>query len=205
MVIEGKEFMRKIGIILSTLFLLVSLFGCQAKVELSNLSDYGVFRSYTANTSLGYEIFPTDLSGVDTVNDYYFLFEPVLWVNPDIQVFLSCTYSKENYESEIIRLSELVAIIDGYNTKSIKYSESIFMIPAYYTIFATHSSFEYALLDFETNTIIYVSMQYQSINEIYFDSKYLPNDYLEVYTSDGNHEYSFNMYMFYKEDMITTE
>lgn len=197
--------MRKIGILLSIFVLMISLFGCQTKVKTNNISDYGMFRSYTANTSLGYKVFPTDLSDVDTVNDYYFLFKPVLWVNPDIQVFLSCTYSKENFENEIIRLSELTAVIDGYNTKSIKYSESIFMIPAYYTVFAMYNSFEYALLDFETNTIIYVSMQYQSINEIYFDNKYLPNDYLEVYTSAGEDVHSFNMYIFTKEDLIASD
>lgn len=197
--------MKKIGILLLAFILIITLIGCQKKVETSNLSDYGMFRSYTANTSLGYKVFPTDLSEVETVNDYYFLFKPILWVNPDIQIFLSCTYSKDNFESELNRISQLTSVIDGYNSKSVKYSESIFLVPAYYTVFAMYNSFEYALLDFDTNTIIYVSMQYQSINQIYFDNKYLPQDYLEVYTSAGEHELSYNMYNFTKEDLITSE
>ncbi|MDY0278897.1 MAG: hypothetical protein RBQ97_12515 [Acholeplasma sp.] len=197
--------MKKIGILLLAFILIITLIGCQKKVETSNLSDYGMFRSYTANTSLGYKVFPTDLSEVETVNDYYFLFKPILWVNPDIQIFLSCTYSKDNFENELNRISQLTSVIDGYNSKSVKYSESIFLVPAYYTVFAMYNSFEYALLDFDTNTIIYVSMQYQSINQIYFDNKYLPQDYLEVYTSAGEHELSYNMYNFTKEDLITSE
>lgn len=197
--------MKKIGIFLLAFILIITLIGCQKKVETSNLSDYGMFRSYTANTSLGYKVFPTDLSEVETVNDYYFLFKPILWVNPDIQIFLSCTYSKDNFENELNRISQLTSVIDGYNSKSVKYSESIFLVPAYYTVFAMYNSFEYALLDFDTNTIIYVSMQYQSINQIYFDNKYLPKDYLEVYTSAGEHELSYNMYNFTKEDLITSE
>lgn len=197
--------MKKIGILLLAFILIITLIGCQKKVETSNLSDYGMFRSYTANTSLGYKVFPTDLSEVETVNDYYFLFKPILWVNPDIQIFLSCTYSKDNFENELNRISQLTSVIDGYNSKSVKYSESIFLVPAYYTVFAMYNSFEYALLDFDTNTIIYVSMQYQSINQIYFDNKYLPQDYLEVYTSADEHELSYNMYNFTKEDLITSE
>ena len=150
-------------------------------------------------------MFPEEISESVIVNDFYYLYRPILWVNPDIQVFLSCTYNQGDFENEISRLAALSSSREGYNTKFVKYDEEIFEFPAYYTFYAFFHSFEYALLDYETNTIIYVSMQYEEVKDIHFDNQYLPINYAIVYKQDSESPNSFSMYIFDNEDRIPSD
>jgi|GEM_PF-1124462 len=194
--------MKKLIMITFAFFLVFAFTGCQQTEETTDISNYGSFKQHTANTSLGYKVFPDEISDTATVNGYYALFHPVLWVNPDIQVFLSCTYSQNKFNDEITRLSELNSTLEGYNPKEIRYTDELFLYPSYYSVFAYYNTYEYALLDYNTLTILYVSMQYQNKSDINFDDEFLPVNYEEVYNQDSANSNSFDMYLFHNEDKI---
>lgn len=191
-----KHFTRLIlAISTSILIFLVMItalwFITQKTVETTNVLDYGLFRNYTANTSLTYEIFPNEIPSGSTEADYYFLWHPVYFVNPDIQVYLSCTYSSSGFFEEIERLNGLLYSLEENKGIGLMFSEDLFQSHSYVGIYAYNYSFEYALVDYDSFTIVYVSMQYQDESEIYFDVSYLPNGYEQVAGISYDHGISY--------------
>lgn len=180
-----KHFSRLILAISTSIFIfllmIIAFFAfTQKTVETTNILDYGLFRNYTGNTSLTYEIFPNEIPSDSVASDYYFLWHPVFWVNPDIQVYLKLTYSASGFLEEIERLNGLLYSIEDNSEQGLMFSEDLFQYSSYIGIFAYYYAFEYALVDYDSFSIVYVSMQYQDRNDVYFDVNYLPDGYEQV-------------------------
>lgn len=96
--------------------------------------------------------------------------------------YLICTevtYSKEEFQKEVQRISEVECEIPmGEKEKSIvnkvEYTEKDFAYPAYVAVYNANLSYEYALLKEAEGKIIYVYMQGKDGNKV------LPTEYLPV-------------------------
>lgn len=126
--------------------LLIILSGCAKTQTTASLNDYlepNVPMSYTE-----FWLFPTKESLVQcTVNQYRSDSASTLLFD-DVYLLLSCTYSQEQYDRELSRLEDIGAV----------YRDDLFQYPAYVMIFY-YGHYEYALLDTENNTVIYIAAQ----------------------------------------------
>lgn len=106
------------------------------------------------------------------------------------QQFLKCTYSDAEYKGEIERLKNITCTIEsrkGTVVNHIEYTDTKFRYPAYMAAYGGHTTYEYALCDEKTKTIVYVHMQHTTIDEVAFDKVFLPLEYQngkELYDND---------------------
>ncbi|MBP3603894.1 MAG: zf-HC2 domain-containing protein [Lachnospiraceae bacterium] len=89
------------------------------------------------------------------------------------QIYLKCSYDKEAYETEKNRLLNLIDESTGRGTV---YSEEETFLPCVYAMLYDEG-YEYALLDEEDGTIIYIYLQGIDRREVVFRKEYLPTDY----------------------------
>ena len=89
---------------------------------------------------------------------FFFLFDD------DILAMLECKYTKDVFDSEIRRLTELCGDPD----------ETCFAYPAYLYASEGRAFMEYSLVDRDNLTIRYFSVQNMSYARKYVDMKYLP-------------------------------
>ncbi len=105
-------------------------------------------------------------------------------------------YNEENFNNEVERLNS-IKVEFKEETKSILYTEEGFNYPAYVTIYDNNGTSEYALVNKEDSTIIYVFMQLFNESDSNIDEKYFPVDY-HVNKKDTKRD-GYNMYYhFYK-------
>ena len=91
------------------------------------------------------------------------------------QLYLECTYSKQEYEKEVERLLQTVNSKTG---NAAVYSEELFAYPAVYAMRNAEGCNEYALLLEQEQKIIYIYLQGGiDRRELYFEESYLPLDY----------------------------
>ena len=122
----------------------LSLWGCTQIRRTESLDDYlkpDVPMSYSE-----FLLFPIRAALEEcTVNRYRSVSMSDLLFD-DNYLLLSCTYTQQQYDKEIERFEAIGAA----------YREDLFRYPAYVALFTTHS-YEYALLDEEDLTIIYIA------------------------------------------------
>lgn len=115
------------------------------------------------------------------------------------EIYLEMRYDNAAFEQELERLSEVVY----YSTKQ-KYENAIkvdnSVLFNYYTfvsIYSFRGRYEYASVDFEEHTIVYIMLDEMSFDRISIDKKYLPKNYYITdlnYLDDNNDPYCFDMY-----------
>ena len=173
-----------IGIVLIFIVLIViislSLFFHGKK----DIDNYGKFEDYLGYSKLA--IFPKEVSD-DNIQSYFYLNRDMP-LDPICEIYLKCTYSAEEYNSEVERLK---------NIQNIKYDEENFNYKAYVSMYNFSSCYEYALLLEEEKTIVYINTQgiYGNwLQGLRFDKEYLPKDFMKdiEYTGDG--EKNFTIY-----------
>ena len=138
-------------------------------------------------------IFPPNLEEVDEVIDYHYYCGQL--VDGD-EMYLEAKYTHNGFLKEIDRLESLSDVHTG---KSIKKDEGVlFNLMTYitkYNDFAT--DYEYACVEEESYTIVYVALSERTKGRIYFDEQYLPINYHLVDLSNVDHDsdpYQFTMY-----------
>lgn len=148
-------------------------------------------------------IFPDDLEGRDVLN-----FKSGLktgFFDTDGYILLECSMSDRDFQQEIERLSSLKATIQYEEetfTNYILYDEESYPYPAYIACDGFDSTYEYALIDKDSNRIIYLYISYPSVTNLNY-AKYLKKNPLEYihsslddfslyyHTFDGGQSYIF--------------
>ena len=112
-------------------------------------------------------------------------------------IILKSKYSKENYDKEIKRLSEITCEIK-YQNESVKndvrYDESMYRYPAYITSDGYDYVYEYALLDEANDTIIYVLLSYPNATDLVKYKQYLKKNVGEYILNQKNVLDEFTIY-----------
>lgn len=126
--------------------------------DIKEYQNWTHVESEKGDVDSGLFIFPENVSSaVET--DYAYTYQRGLLEN-GYDMYLKASYEEEEYAKEVQRLSEInvdIKLTDGsIVNKAIMYSDSLFAYPAYVAIYNAHNSFEYALLDEENQTIVYV-------------------------------------------------
>lgn len=182
-------------IILAVIAILLVIFmvsRCYANkpVVITDVNKYGEFYGFKGQSNLN--VFPENTNSEIYESEYYFEYIDRMF-DPCYQIYLKCKYDKEKYLKEIGRLLQVNEQHQG-KIQEIKYDADNFKYPAYVSIFADSHCYEYALLDEEEYTIIYVYTQFAEEQSIRFDKSYLPFDYM------GEVNGAFSIYKFERGD-----
>lgn len=121
--------------------------------------------------------------------------------NLDYQQFLKCTYSDEEYRREIDRLKNIKCEMNTKNGKlvnHVEYTSTKFNYPAYITVYGSNSTYEYAICNEDTKTIVYVYLQIISNKKVAFSKEYLPIEFQSgKQLLDNNDPDNKNIYHYY--------
>ena len=126
-------------------------------------------------------VFPDSLISSE-VNTSYSAYISEELFDENTEIFLSCEYNDEEYDSEVKRLSEIEITIsykDKSFTNHIKYDEEMYNYPAYIAIDGWSGRYEYALLIKDENKIVYIYLDSPSDKQL---TKFA--DYVKKDTSD---------------------
>ena len=150
--------------------LLVALFGGE-KTESKDISMYNRLSEYYIHS--GFLVFPERIPEGVKNTDFYFYYKDSFG-SPTCEVYLQCSYSKEDYETEIARLEGTYKSY-GKQTKTLKKEQGQFQYPAYVAVYNHNSEYEYALLTGEYQ-ITYIYTAYRAKDEVSFDDGYFHLD-----------------------------
>ena len=160
------------------------------------LSEYG------ADLDTGFFIFPDDTDAALEV-DYNSSLKTGLF-DTDGHIFLTATYSDEEFKNEIDRLSKITCTVFGsmhgdsdYHTEKILYDTEMYNYPAYISIDGYDTVYEYALIDEENKRIIYALLSYPRLTDLVKYQEYLKKDKLSYKTDDGSTLEKFSIYSFF--------
>lgn len=108
-----------------------------------------------------YELFPS-LEAVQSAEEQHYLYKkytsPTFLLDDDILTYLSCTYTEEDYNTEIERMQNLCGGLD----------EQTFLVPAYVLFRNFPNGFsEYAIADADSHTVFYIAVQGTMLFEKY--------------------------------------
>jgi len=168
------------------------------------VSNYGIHEGHIDGEKEGLRgglyIFPKEIS-IDA-KDVSFLYScGGGGFATDYQQFLKCTYSDEEYRAEINRLKNIKCEINTKNGAVInhaEYSNTKFNYPAYITVYGSGKTYEYALCNEDTKTIIYVYLQIITNDKVAFTKEYLPIEYQgEKQLLDNNSMGNTDIYHYY--------
>lgn len=149
-----------------------------------DIDNYGKFDNYLGYSKLS--IFPKDVPS-ENIQSYFYLNRDMP-LDPICEIYLKCTYSADEYNSEVERLKNI------YN---IKYDEENFNYNAYVSMYNFSSCYEYALLLEEEKTIVYINTQGIYGNWLFglrFEKKYLPESFMKDIEYTGDREKNFTIY-----------
>ena len=121
---------------------IMTLISCAHKT-INKLEDY--LHTNVPLTYSEHRLFPDKLDLSEESVNYYKSESKSSFLFDDIYFLLSCTYSQEEYLNEINRLANTGA----------EFQENLFAFPSYVIVFY-NNYYEYALLDFEKKSVIYI-------------------------------------------------
>lgn len=142
------------------------------------LNEYGNFDDFSDISSLS--IFPDKLPRHEESIRYYCNRQNT-WFHSAAQIYLACSYSRDEYKAELERLTNLSREHNGKARRS-RYNVSLFEYPAFITILASDHCYEYALL-LGNDQIAYIFLQNTKAKNVPFDRSYLPVNY-EKFSED---------------------
>lgn len=136
-------------------------------------------------------LFPDELNTEDA--DYEAILSSSLF-DTDARIILRCNYGAEEFEREIERLQGLSITLrsdDEQFTNEVLYDEESYYYPSYITIDGFKNTYEYALIDSENCSIVYIYLAYPDIDSFPV-KEYLKKD-LEAYSEEN----TLNRYSMY--------
>ena len=139
------------------------LSGCSVK----KLADFreNYLQAYASVVFPDYALFPQKEALSDTVvNDYQSVTISTLFFD-DVYFLLSCTYSDSEFNQEVDRLQ----------TTGAEYRKDLFRYPAYVMLYSG-IYYEYALVEEQTNAIVYVYVQGSFVLLEDFPVEYRPHN-----------------------------
>lgn len=178
-----------IMILLMLLYIVISMFD-ESDKPVSGIDNYDKAALVSENHSdldSYFKVFPDDTANM--VEATYVSKLPSNLVGTTGYTILEATYSKDDYDEELARLSNISLTIengcvdsDEKITQDIKYDESMYAYPAYIAADGNCGTYEYALLDESECKIIYVlakNISETDIEEINAMGNYLKADTAE--------------------------
>ena len=139
-------------------------------------SDWEVQRPYV--------VFPPKNAVVEATDTDYLqksCISPLFFMGRQNLVYLSCNYTEEQYQTEVVRLAELCG---DKNTET-------FALPAYvYYGYYPNGCCEYALLDEAAHTIYYLSFQGSMLLKQYIPGQLRPNTSFAFGKADSAEEWN---------------
>lgn len=207
---------RKITVLLVALFSAIIVIGTIAatahltaqffKGSSYSTQDIAEYRNYTGHIKTeqeGFfsllEIFPNEILPSSEVKNYYYFCNNGNLDN-SYQLYLLCSYEESDFLLEKERLESIEFTFKNTSQKPI-ITDAGFDCRAVVTIFDDQNSFEYALIDDNTNTIAYVFAQSMGIDSSVVPSQYRPKGFdppKEYLTEWGG----YNVYRFKLDDSI---
>ena len=122
-------------------------------------------------------LFPDDVGAAEKA-DFWYEYKTDL-LDTEGSFFLEAVYSDEDFENETERISEITCTVNNGEediTQSVIYDEDMYNYPAYIAIDGYTHNYEYALMDYDNNRIIYVMLGYPDYEELSEYSDYLKSD-----------------------------
>ena len=118
------------------------------------------------------------------------------------QYFLSIKYSDKDFQSELNRLNEY-----SLNNQFLDYDENckLFNYPTYIAYYWSGNEYQYICIDYENRTIAYVYVYQVSVENILFDTKYLPKNFVINGDSETKDLLYGGLKVFSDEDEIVWE
>ncbi len=150
-------------------------------------------KMYDLELNTGFIIFPEALSKKAMDVEYYCYTQDSLG-SPTHEIFLQCTYNETEYEKEIKRLEGTYKQYGDVKRILKREEKGNFLYPAYVAVENHHSAYEYVLLTGK-NQLTYISTKNLVGENVHFDKKYLPKDFM---TEEGTSFTSgYSIYMIY--------
>jgi transcriptional regulator with XRE-family HTH domain len=164
----------------------------------SGLAKYdkeAILEKYRSDLNSGLFLFPDD---TDKIIDGEFDSKlKTGLLDTDGHLVLKAHYSHEDYEKEIERISGITCTIsykDMSVTNSVKYDTEMYNYPAYVAVDGYDYVYEYALLDEENDTIIYVLISYPKYAGMKKFKEYLKKDKSDYNLDNGKILENFTIY-----------
>lgn len=140
----------------------------------TSTDDYGNFRGFRGFSNL--DVFPEKLLKSAQNIDFYYNDDSSPIFDDSCQVYLKCSYNESDYQSEIQRLKSIKEQYQEMEQKTWVDNEN-FKFPAVVAIYNNNHCYEYALLNENNFSIIYVFLQFIYKEDVVFDNDFLPNKY----------------------------
>lgn len=148
-------------------------------------------------------IFPDDIS--EFKNGEYIAHIDSALIDTDAYIFLKADYNSDTYLKEKDRLSNINCVVSTPNGKSwtqdVYYDDKTYKYPAYIATDGFTNTYEYALLDEENKSIIYVFLSYPDYNSLTTYKDYLKVNSKDYLIPDGKSRELFTIYAHQDPDM----
>ncbi len=183
----------------------------EKKTGIENYDKNYILETYSGDLDSGLFIFPDD-TGKALTTDFESSMKTGLF-DTDGSIFLTATYSDEDFDSEVKRLSEITCTVfdtaledSDYHIGEVKYDADSYNYPAYVTSDGYKNVYEYALIDDDDNEIIYVYLSYPDVTNTSLATRldYLKKDKAS-YVIKGQTLNEFSIYSFHFKDDIWSE
>lgn len=160
---------------LFVLWIILFLFGGPAKKS-HDVKDYHEIFELQLGSSGGLIVFPEELSeGMSEIYFSYYFRDT--WNIPTVSIFLQGTYTEEEYAKEVARLENTRKVYGGTERILLRDEEGKYPYPAYIAVENRSHGYEYALLTGD-NQITYIFTVFFDREDVEFDTKYLPDDFM---------------------------
>ena len=176
------------GYIVAVISILFSIFLIVLALALSNLAkgdtrersqDTADYRKWSVPEKYThFLIFPEEIPAEAEEVEYYYQYESG-WDRPMSQIYLSYRLNENAYATEQERLSSLTYTDRTGEPRSVEYDTTSFGYPAYVTIAGYDFCYEYALLNEQEHTIVYIYAMNTVSDDLQCNDEFLPNYYME--------------------------
>lgn len=151
-------------------FLTLFLYGSKPTITEDPKAYSLIFENYVHS---GLMVFPEEISPTADNVEFYYSWRDTFG-SPTAEIYLSCTYSPEEYTQEAERISNIQKQIGTVLQKICFDDCENFNYPAYVAV-SDNYEWEYALCLEDSHTIKYIFTQFKQSETVHFDTDYLPD------------------------------
>lgn len=173
-IITAVSILVCVAMIAIVLFFTKSMVG-DVDVSTDDIADYGQWDLSKEYTQLS--VFPAEIPASATEVSYRYKYQSG-YNRPMCQIYLECTLDQQEYEAEVERLRNLSYTTAAGETNLVQYDEENFSYPAYVTMLGYDFAYEYALVNEQSRTIVYIFSMNTLEKDVKFDDSYLPEDFM---------------------------
>ena len=170
-------------------------FQSQSGIESYDKAD--ILENYGGDIDSGLFLFPDDTKNMIEPS-FTFSMKTGLF-DSDGYIILQTKYSKEDYQAEVERLSDIecsLAFDDAEVTQKVKYDEKSYALPAYVAMDGYDYGYEYALVNEENCEITYILLSYPDYVDLSEYKEYLKLDASEYEIEDVLNQFSIYAHSF---------